>query len=379
MKCKCLWIGVMAAAAFVLPVATGVATQNAVVIDEDFTGEGGGCNWTQNTGCAPENAGKAGKWLPSGHVPGGGAHTSNTDNDWGALVQSQVGQPSWGSGAPSLSVNATLNRTGTDTGTAGVFNMDSIIKFQLADGTDRSAVAGQKIIGSFRFYRQSGNIGFGFTDDIADLQAFQATMPTWTAGSAPVMMPSPYTTQDWESPDLNPNYDPAHRGFSKSVTGHIGLLSGANGIKTAAVVDMDDNGAVDWNPNAPRTDPASSDGSVGNSQAHVRFEYTVGTADYDLLQIDKVGDGSWEDIVQCNTAACINAGGSPQVPNPGGAFPVGHVKNKIEAMFITVGNFQLTEIWADDFHVEIAPAPEPTSAVLLLLGVVGACTFRQRG
>ena len=358
----------------ILPVTSALGV---VVIDEDFSDDDGGCAWTANYGCAPQNAGKAGQWFPSGHVPGGGSHTANLDNDWAPNTQSQVGQPNTGdgwSGLPSLGFNATLNRVGTDTGEVGVFNMDGIIKFQTADGTDRPAVTGELIRGSFRIYRQSGNFGFGFTDNIAELQAFQATMPDWTVGSAPTMMPTAYTTQDWESETLNPNYDPAYRGFSSNVTGQIQLASGANQVYTHATVDMDDNGVVDWRPNAPIVDWNDPVGRLNTSTAStIRFEYTVGNAAYDLLQVDQ-GNG-WEDIVQCDSLDCqADPGGlwGAQVPEPGGPMPVGHVFESIEAMFITVGNYQLTEGWADDFFVEI---PSPMAGDYNENGVVDAADY----
>jgi len=326
--------------------------QATVVIDEDFSDDDGGCSWTDNFGCVPQNTSKAGEWLLSGHVVTGG----NADDDWRPLVQSNVGQPAGGSGAPSLDYFASLNRTGSDTGQVGVFNMDGIIKFQTAAGVDFPAVTGNKIVGSFRVYTQSGSFGFGFTDDIAELQAFQATMPDWNAGSSPIMMPTPYTTGNWEVPASNPNYDPAYRGFSRNVTGHISLNSGANQVYTNAPIDMNDDGVVDFGRGAPKTDPNNPVGRLNSSTpSQIRFEYTVGNSDYDLLQIDQ-GSG-FEDIVQCNSAACQDSGGAPTVPNPGGPMPVGHVLSSIEGMFITGGNYQLTEVWADDFLVEVVADP----------------------
>lgn len=362
---------------FLAVLLMATSAPGVVVIDEDFSDDDGGCVWTANYGCAPQNVGKAGQWLPSGHIAGGGAHTPNMDNDWAPNTQSQVGQPNTGdgwSGLPSLGFNATLNRQGADTGEIGVFNMDGIIKFQTADGTDRPAVTGELIRGSFRIFRQNGNFGFGFTDNIAELQAFQATMPTWNVGSAPVMMPTPYTTGKWESETQNPNYDPAYRGFSPNVTGHISLNNGANKVFINAPVDMDNDGVVDFGTRAPKVDPENMIGRLNTSTpSTIRFEYTVGNAAYDLLQIDQ-GNG-WEDIVQCNSLDCqADPGGlwGAMVPDPGGPMPVGHVFESIEAMFITVGNYQLTEGWADDFFVEI---PSPMAGDYNENGVVDAADY----
>ncbi len=364
MKCKLLWIGVMAVAAFVLPVGL-VNAQNVVVFDEDFSDDDAG-GWKDNSGHVPASNGKAGTWVMDNYTEANGT-TAYDDSDWSPLVQGQVGAAG-GSGAPSLDLMFSLNRTGADTGSTGVFNMGGIQKFTKADGTPRPAVTGDKIVGSFRAHRQSGSMGFGFTDNIAEYQAFQATMPKWktdTHGSSPISFPTPYTSGGWEDPAKNSNYDANYRGFSPNVTGYIGLLSGSNGVNTAAAVDMDDNGVVDFGRAAPKSEAHLASGLVS-------FELTVGNSDYDLLQIDGV------DVLQCNTAACQDTGGSPTTLNPGGPMPVGKVLGSVEAMFMTVGNHQLSEFWVDDIHIEIVPIPEPTSAVLLLLGVVGACIRRQR-
>ena len=87
---------------------------------------------------------------------------------------------------------------------------------------------------------------------------------------------------------------------------------------------------------------------------------------YDSLTYSRNGNGP-EDNVQCNTQACID---DSLTLSPGGPMPVGHILDSIEGMFITGGNFQLTEVWADDFYVECAGAciPEPASLGLVGLG-----------
>ena len=98
----------------------------------------------------------------------------------------------------------------------------------MADGTDRPAVTGDKIAGSFRLYLQNGNFGFGFTDDIAALQAYQATMPEWSGlVGSPIMMPTAYSNGDWN--------------VSENVTGHMALNGGYNNLYTHAVVDIVEN------------------------------------------------------------------------------------------------------------------------------------------
>ena len=352
------------------PAAAGLPP--VTVIDEDFQDDAPDCSASRNFGCAPVNTGKAGTWHPSGHVVSGG----NADNDWTALVQNQIGAAG-GSGTPSLDYLGTLNPNGIDTGVPGVFNMDGIIEFSLPDGTPRPAVTGDKIVGSYRMYQERGAFGFGFTDDIAQLQAFQATMPDWNGSvGSPVMMPTAFNTGGWEDAGINTNYDAAFRGFSPNVTGHIQHNDGANRVWTHAVVDMDDNGVVDFGAATPKTawfelDPMANP-PINQVGVLINFEYTVGNSVYDLLTFD-AGTGPI-DFVQCAHPDCVD---NALVPNPGGPMPVGAIKTEIVAMFITGANGRNTSIWADDFFVEIIPIPEPASLALLSMGVLLA-TRRRR-
>lgn len=331
------------------------------VIDEDFTDDPGG-GWKSNFGYVPLNDGKAGEWVADGYTDANG-RLNNPDNDWSPLVQSAVGQPNTGealdkfgrvsSGAPSLNFFGSQNRVGDDTGEVGVYNFGGILKFQLADGTDRPAVMGDKISGTFRLYLQSGNFGFGFTDDIPALQAYQATMPEWSgAVGSPIMMPTAYSNGDWE---VSPN-----------VSGHMAINIGYNNLHTHAVVDVVENGGAgdgkvdigSMGVHIPKVDPFDMIGRVNKSTPSIlHFEYTLGNSTYDVLQVDQ-GNG-FEDIVQCNSEDCQAGPGNPPmwdaaVPDPGGPMPVGRILDSISGMFITGGNSQLTEAWFDDLYVEIA-------------------------
>jgi hypothetical protein len=356
------WVGanslrIVTITAIVL-VSTSLAVAGIPVIDEDFSDDIGG-GWKNNFGFVPQNVGKAGEWIADGYTDANGK-LNNPDNDWSPLVQGEVGQPNTGealdkfgrvsSGVPSLNFFGSQNREGLDTGEIGVYNFGGILKFQLADGTDRPAVTGDKIAGSFRLYRQNGNFGFGFTDDIAALQAYQATMPEWSGlVGSPIMMPTAYSSGDWN--------------VSENVTGHMALNGGYNNLYTHAVVDIVENdgagdGQVDiggQGVNIPKVDPFDMIGSVNSgTPSIIHFEYTLGNSSYDVLQVDQ-GNG-FEDIVQCNSQDCqADPGGAwgPAVPDPGGPMPVGRIVDSIEGMFITGGNGQLTEAWADDFYVEI--------------------------
>jgi len=61
--------------------------------------------------------------------------------------------------------------------------------------------------------------------------------------------------------------------------------------------------------------------------------------------------------VQCGSQDCIN---NNLVPDPGGPIPVGNVVGFVEAMFVTGANGTLTEVWADDFFVEVQPTNPPS-------------------
>lgn len=344
------WDYIEAEDSAVPPTTGGPGSNTLDVILEDFQDDNAG-GWTDNTGSAPQNAGRPGTWLPSGHVANNSPNNNNMDFDWSPLVQEEIGA---GLTVPTGEYIATLNRVGNQTGVGGVFNMDGIIKFSLADGSARPAVAGDKIVGSFDFFQQTGNFGFGFTDNIASLQTYQANIPDWAGGAttAPLMMPTAYS-----------DYEGATRvGISPNITGHIAINGGSNNLFTHAVVDTFENGGlgdgyVDQGNLAPKTNANSTTNrplNPGLATQTIRFEYTLGNSTYDLLQVDQDGPngpGGFVNILQTSVAGTT--------PTPNGAMPVGKVLNSIEGMFITGASGQTTEVWYDNLHVYIEPGATP--------------------
>lgn len=356
------------AAFLALPVAS--QGQPVPVIREDFQDDPGG-HWRDTTGNFPTNVGKPGQWLPSGHVANlNPFFPGNTDSDWKPLVQNEVGAAG---PVPTGDYMATLNRTSAQSGSVGVFNMDGLIRFTTADGTPRPAVTGEKISGSFDYFAQEGNFGFGFTRSMSALQAYQAALPPWVGtNSSPVMMPTAYS--DLEQTAGGGSIEV---GISPDITGHIALNGGFNNVFAHAVVDVAENGGagngfVDQGNSAPKTDPASIAHRplAGGARQTIKFEYTVGNSNYDLLQVDQDGPllpGGFVDILQAPT----------NTPNPNGPMPVGAVFNSIEGMFITGANTKLTEVWYDNINVDITPVPEPTALTLVALATAGLFARRR--
>jgi hypothetical protein len=351
---------------FVLILA-GSASGAIPVIQENFQDDAPGGSWKGNFGNLPTNVGLPGQWLPSGHIANlSPFFPNNMDNDWRPLVQSDANDAS-GSPAnlPAGVYMASLNRVGVQTGTAGVFNMDGIIKFTLANGTARPAVTGEKIRGSFDFSINEGIFGFGFTDNISALQSYQASLPPWVGtGSSPVMMPTGFTDRE---PDGEGGF--TRVGFSPNVTGQISINTGFNGIFTHACVDVAENGGagdgfVDQGNNNPKTDPLSTAHRplATNARQTIKFEYTVGNSVFDLLQVDQDGPDNplgFVDILQMPDNPSTPA---KDTPNPNGPMPIGKIMPSIEGFFFTGGHTKLTEAFYDNIFVELVPS------VILLLG-----------
>lgn len=326
---------------------TAAAHAAIPVIQEDFQDDVAG-SWQAYGGAPPSNVGHPGQWMNSGHVPVTNPYHTTPDLDWRPQVQNNaltvLPTP------PTGAYIGSLNRRPTPSDPFGVFNMDGILKFTLANGTARPAVTGDKIVGSFDWTQQNGNFGFGFTDNISALQSYQASLFPWTGTkSAPIMMPTAYS-------DIEPDQDgQSHRDpFSSNVTAEISFNGGFNNLYTHAVVDTAENngagdGFVDQGNSAPRTDPLSTaHRPLPSGKQRIRFEYTVGNANYDLLQVDQdVTDGvdNYVDILQ----------GPTNNPTPNGPMPVGKVMSSIEGLFITGCTGQLTEVWYDNINVSIVP------------------------
>ena len=69
-----------------------------------------------------------------------------------------------------------------------------------------------------------------------------------------------------------------------NVTGHISFNSGPNNIWIHAVVDMNNDGTVDFGSAALKVNAANPVSRVNvGVPTSVRFEYTVGNSTYDLL------------------------------------------------------------------------------------------------
>ena len=361
------WTALLAA---VVMVSAGSAMA-VVVVDETFQDDPDSCSWLQNFGCVPSNAGLPGTWHDAGHTVTGG----RPDNDWRPHYQNSNALPATGgiidpltgrdwSGAPSQQYISSINRTGADTGVAGVYSLDGIIEFTLPNGTPRPAVAGEIVRGSFRLQRQDGNIGFGFTDDIAGLQAFHATSPVWDGtGQGPWTMPTGYSAGGWVSPN-----------YSSNITGQVQFNAGFNGVHTHAVTDLNTDGDVDAGSARIDADYLNDETQKLLEASVVTFEFVVGSSEYTRLTLTDATNGT-RDIVQCTLADCHpGSGGDQPAPNPGGPLPMGSTLNSISAIWMTGSDGKNEQYWLDDWYVEIIP--EPASLGLFGLGCLLAVRRR---
>jgi len=200
----------------------------------------------------PSNpVGVPGEWLPSGHTVSlnNGYYPNNIDDNWGPMVTPLQKCAALGGSGNNGLYWANANATGD--GSVGDYAMDGIIRFTTPDHTPRPAVTGEKIVGSFLFWKNltSSQFGFGFTDDIAALQTYQDNIPTWGGPKvSPLMMPNGYT--DLQGLDGG---NTVRVGFSDNVTGQIMIGGGTNGIWTHAVVDDSGDGFVDMGSLLPKT------------------------------------------------------------------------------------------------------------------------------
>ena len=268
------------------------------------------------------------------------------------MVQNAVsGGGQFGDPTSSGQYFSSLNRTGATSGVPGVYSMDGIIQFTDSNGVARPAANGEKVVGQVKILFQSGSFGFGFTDDIAALQAYQAGLPVWAGPdllSNPLNMPTAFTTTEITAGGV-PVDAPA---LSTNITGHISMNGGFNNLFTHAVVDIAENdgdgdGNVDLGSANPKTDPLITDnrplagGEGGNPVQTIRFEFTVGSStEYDVLQVDHNDGMGFRDILQCdfrsNGGNCEigvpELGGDLETPNPGGAMPLGRTLDTIEGL-----------------------------------------------
>ena len=329
-----------------------VASTLVIVETFDDVGDnpagGNGYEWADiaETSIPSNPVGTPGVWHASGHVNtlNSAQWPLNLDTNWSPMVTGNPNKTSalGGSGHEGIYYS---NIYPTGDGSTGNYAMDGILEFTLADHTPRPAVTGEKIVGSFLFWKNivASHFGFGFTDSIADLKTYQAGMTQWSGGTvSPLMMPTGYTS--YQSTSGGSVAVP----FSGNVTGQIMIGGGQNGIWTHAVVDDSSDGWVDQGSLLPRTGTGPDDKPGDERIAYkIYFEYTVGNTTYDLLQWEEEGGGGVRhDIVQA----------ASDVPNPGGPMPVGKVMTSIEGMFITGGQGVNNQVWYDNIVVEIVSA-----------------------
>jgi hypothetical protein len=371
----------VAAAMGIASIRSALGATPIPVIHQDFS-YAPASHAFDNVGVFPSNVvGRPGQWMKSGHddTVVNQFREQPNDQDWRPTVISSgpgsgsiqtgidafVGLPGH-SGLPVAEYFASRLQTGNQTNKLGVYNMDALVKFTLADGTPRPAVTGDKIVGSFLYYPCRGsNFGWGFTDSLSGLHAYQAGLPKYISnGSSPVMMPSGFTDIEAQATLDDPTAPSARLPMPENVTGYIMMTGGYNSDYTHAVVDLTTgndfsnpvpDGFVDQGnakphvegtsiANRPKVSPAEAPGV-----AHIKFEYTVGNTVYDLFQVDNdgpLGPLGYVNVIQRAT----------NTPNPLGPMPVGKIKTSIEGMFITGANSRISEIFYDDFFIDIIPA-----------------------
>ena len=340
------------AAAVMILAMTGMAGAGIPVIQEDFDGVGdnpaggNGYEWADiaETSIPTNPVGTPGVWHTSGHVNTLNSimWPNNLDTNWAPMVSGTSNKTSALGGSGQEGLYFSNQGWAAGDGGTGILALDGIIEFTLADHTPHPAVTGEKIVGSFLFWKNltASQFGFGFTDSIADLKTYQAGMTQWSGGTvSPLMMPTGYTS--YQSTSGGSVAVP----FSGNVTGQIMIGGGQNGIWTHAVVDDSSDGWVDQGSLLPRTGTGPDDKPGDERIAYkIYFEYTVGNTTYDLLQWEEEGGGGVKhDIVQA----------AADVPNPGGPMPVGKVMTSIEGMFITGGQGVVNNVWYDNILVQI--------------------------
>ncbi len=322
----------------------------------------------------PTNVGLPGKWYPSGLVPtlnniGAYPTWDNHDDNWAPMLSMVDKLSDWGATTPAAQYWAGNLPARDAPGYPGelrrsVFALGGILAFTEADGTPRPAVTGDVIKGSFLMYKNKSCIfGFGFTDDIAALQAYQASYPLWGGNDYMLDLPTAYTNGQ-----MTPGNIAVAQPFSQNITGQISI-GDAGGSRLNAVVDLNLDGWNEFGSASPNTQngfyPKVAD-DTGNNGWKIMFEYTVGNSVYDKLQWQQEPGGPIYDVIQ----------GTSATQNPNGPMPVGKIMTSIEGMFITGTSREPAEVWYDEIHVEIVP--EPVTMGVLAFGGLLMLVHRRR-
>ncbi|KKK77898.1 hypothetical protein LCGC14_2848960, partial [marine sediment metagenome] len=193
-------------------------------------------------------------------------------------------------------------------------------------------------------------------DDIAALQAYQASYPLWGGNDYMLDLPTAYTNGQ-----MTPGNIAVAQPFSQNITGQISI-GDAGGSRLNAVVDLNLDGWNEFGSASPNTQngfyPKVAD-DTGNNGWKIMFEYTVGNSVYDKLQWQQEPGGPIYDVIQ----------GTSATQNPNGPMPVGKIMTSIEGMFITGAGRQPARVWYDNINVEITPEPA-TMSVLAFGGLL---------